>query len=197
MKILGYDYQIKQFIFNHTDKNKLVTSILEVGCGTGITGLCLLKIFCHANLLLTDNNIKFIHTLEKKTSKENAISLGVSDISHPEKVTLLSGKYIQIKNETYDVICAGANIGYSICPHSTLSSLYDILKPGGYIIDLEMRSGFWGRLISKCYGYETVSLEQINSSLRPKDATISSENISWKYFPLNLTRVSLVITKPL
>jgi len=97
MKILGYDYQIKQFIFNHTDKNKLVTSILEVGCGTGITGLCLLKIFCHANLLLTDNNIKFIHTLEKKTSKENAISLGVSDISHPEKVTLLSGKYIQIK----------------------------------------------------------------------------------------------------
>ena len=197
MKSLGYDYQIRRFIQDQTDKNLSIQSVLEVGCGTGATGLCLSDIYSQAAVLFTDNNAALINKLEIKTSHNKSISLGISDISQPGKVTLLSGEEIHISDESYDVICAGANIGYSSSPVSTISTLYNILKPGGCIVDLEMRTEFMGRLISSFYNYRTISLDQINYSLSSKGAIIKFKKISWSYFPLNLTRTFIVITKPL
>lgn len=197
MKSLGYDYQIRRFIHDHTDRKLSIESVLEVGCGTGATGLCLSDIHNQAAILFTDNNKTLIKKLELKTSHNKAISLGISDISQPGNVTLLSGEDIHIADESYDVICAGANIGYSSSPDSTMSTLYDILKPGGCIVDLEMRTEFMGRFISSIYKYKIISLDQINYSLRSKGAIIKSKKIPWSYFPLNLTRTFIVITKPL
>ncbi len=201
MKRSGFDYQIRQFIFDNTDKNIMVESILEVGCGTGVTGLTLLELFPSTDLVLTDKNIDLLDKLNEKKTKNNTISLGVSDISDPKTVSMLSGvalssEKIQITDESFDIICAGANIGYSSNPESSLSSLYDILKPGGYIIDLEMSLGFWGRVISMCYDYPVLSLSQINDSVASKGGIVTLKKIPWRYFPVNLTRVFITITKP-
>ncbi len=196
MKSLGYDYQIRRFIHNHTDKNLPIESILEVGCGTGAAGLCLSNIYSQAAVLFTDNNTVLIKKLELRTSHKKAISLGISDISCPENVTLLSGKTFHLANESYDIIFAGANIGYSASPDTTISKLYNILKPGGSIVDLEMRTELLGKIISNAYSYKPITQQHIKFSLRSKEAIIKSKKISWSYFPLNLTRTHIVITKP-
>lgn len=197
MASLGYDYQIKTFFFDHLDKGKRVDSILEVGCGSGIAGLSLLELFERASSVFTDINVETMLKLKKKVGTKSRISLGVSDISNPRAVTMLSGGLVRLEDESFDVICAGANIGYSTCPEFTISALYDLLRPGGYIIDLEMRFGLWGRLISSLYKYRMVLPDQINAFTAHRGAVVSSKNISWRYFPLNLTRVFIMISKPL
>jgi len=196
MQLSGFNYQIRRFIFS-TTKYKNVKSILEVGCGTGITGLSLLRLYPTANLLLTDINQELLYKLRDKTSNKSTVLLGVSDISNPLQVESLNGYPIQIKQEGYDIICAGANIGYSSNPDTTILSLYRALKPGGRIIDLEMRANLCGRIISKLYCYPILSPEQIYSVIGSKGAIITINRVSWRYFPLNLTRIFITIAKPL
>lgn len=195
MQLSGFNYQIKRFIYNNI-KNKNVQSILDAGCGTGITGLSLLELYPNSNLLLTDINRELLLKLQDKTSNKNNVLLGLSDISYPNKIKTLKGEELTICDEEFDIICAGANIGYSKNPEQTISTLYQILKPGGSIIDLEMGRNFWGLTISKLYCYPVVSWGKIDNVVGRQGAIITIQKISWFYFPLNLTRVYITITKP-
>ncbi|PHS12432.1 MAG: hypothetical protein COA86_18450 [Kangiella sp.] len=195
MKYVGFDYQIRRFILKHTDKSKKVESILEIGCGSAATGLALSEIFTDAVVLFTDRDIHLLEALEKKVKGNPNIELGISDISNPKNVKFLSGKRIYLNSESFDIICAGANLGYSTNLKVTLDELYDLLKPGGQIIDLEMNDGLWGRLISYLYNYPIVSMERIKYILDRKDVTGTTEKISWRFFPLNITRISFKINK--
>lgn len=200
MRNTGFDHKINQFLHLNIPTKNNNYKIIEFGCGTGVTGLTLLQIFPQANLVSTDIKSHFLERLEKNIDKLNVnserISIGVSDISQPHVITLANGeKIVQVKEE-FDFICAGANIGYGDNPKVSIEKLYEMLKPGGSILNLEMNSKFWGRSISALYNYEIIP-EEIFSNLASKlGAEITITKVPLKFFPLNLTRTFIQIKKP-
>jgi SAM-dependent methyltransferase len=137
-----------------------------------------------------------LFTLDSRLPQDHSCSIGVSDLASPDQITLLDGEKLLISKLTYDIINASANIGYSSDPVKTITTLYDLLKPGGVIINLEMNYGFWGRLISWLYGYSMLKTEQFNQFLECREAKVSRKKIPIIYFPLNLTRECILIEKP-
>lgn len=196
MSILGLNRQTKKYIASLIGSEWRVKSILDTGCGTGAAGRMLVEMFPDADVLFTDINIKILLKLEASLPCCYSCSIGISDLSNPEQITLLNGEELVIKEPCFDIINASANIGYSSNPIKTITTLYDALKPGGIIIDLEMNYGFWGRLISWVYGYSMLHVDQIIKHLENCDAKIYRKRIPFRYFPLNLTRECILIQKP-
>jgi SAM-dependent methyltransferase len=196
MSFLGLNRQTKRYVLALVGSDWCVESILDAGCGTGAAGRTLVEIFPEAKVLFTDINKKMLLKLEGSLRYNGSCSIGVSDLSNPDQVTLLDGEELVINKPTYDIINASANIGYSSDPAKTITILYDALKPGGVIIDLEMNFGLWGRLISWIYGYSMLHVDQINQILEHSDAKVSRKRIPFRYFPLNLTRGCILIEKP-
>ena len=196
MKIFRYDCQIEKFILSYTRDNRICDSILDIGCGPGVVGLTLSKIYPKATITFTDINVGFLKKIEAKLNNKQKATFGISDISQPNQIRFFSGERKAFKDQTFDIISAGANIGYSSDLDSAILTLYQMLKPGGYIINLEMNNDFWGKLISRVYGYRSVSLKNISSSLRSTNAVVSAKPIPKSFFPLGLTRQCIIIKKP-
>jgi ubiquinone/menaquinone biosynthesis C-methylase UbiE len=197
MSILGLDRQTKRYVHALIGGESNVESILDAGCGTGAAGISLVEIFPEAKVLFTDINKEMLLKLEGRLAPGHSCLIGILDLSNPDQVTLLDGEKLVINKPTYDIINASANIGYSSDPTKTITTLYDSLKPGGVIINLEMNYSFWGRLMSWLYGYSMLKNEQINQFMECREAKISRKKISIRYFPLNLTRECILIEKPI
>ncbi|WP_185233229.1 hypothetical protein [Teredinibacter franksiae] len=152
--------------------------------------------FPAASVLFTDINKDMLLKLDASLPLGHSCSIGVSDLSLPDHVTLLDGKKLVIERHTYDIINASANMGYSLDPEKTIAILYGALKPGGVILNLEMNCSVWGRIVSWVYGYRILQFNQICISLASTGAKVSKRRISFRYFPLNLTRECILIEKP-
>jgi len=196
MNLFGFNRQTKRYVGALIDAERRAESILDAGCGTGAAGMTLSDMFPKAYVLFTDINKEMLSRLKEKLPDGRPCMVGISDISDPGHVVMLNGEKVAIGRHTFDIINASANIGYSSNPVSTIATLYEALKPGGVIIDLEMNHGFWGRLISWIYGYTMLRTDQISDFLNLCDAKISKKRISLRYFPLNVTRECILIEKP-
>ncbi len=200
MRRVGYDRQINRFLHSRIATSNEHQNIIEFGCGTGVTGLTLLQIFPNADLVATDIKDHFLRRLDENIARLNIngerISLGISDISSPCSVKLISGSELGHKGEQYDIICAGANIGYSNTPDASLGQLYDLLKPGGVILNLEMNTRLLGRLVSALYGYKVISSNTFCNLIQSHGARVSVSKVPAKYFPLSTTRMFVRIEKP-
>lgn len=201
MRNTGFDHNINRFLHLNVPTANNKYKIIEFGCGTGITGLTLLQIFPNADLLSTDIKNHFLEKLETNITKLNVdrsrINVGVSDISKPHVVTLGSGEELIHGEEEFDYICAGANIGYGPSPEKSVKHLYQMLKPGGVIINLEMNTSFWGRVISRLYSYKVIPIATFTQLEKMMGAEISITKVPVGFFPLNLTRTFVQITKPI
>lgn len=200
MRNTGFDHKINQFLHLSIPTANNNHKIIEFGCGTGVTGLTLLQIFPNANLLSTDIKNHFLDKLDENIKKLNVngnrINVGVSDISVPGVVTLDSGEQLIHEEEEFDIICAGANIGYGASPEESIKHLYKMLKPGGMILNLEMNTRFWGRSISALYNYRVIPIEKFTMLAKKLEAEIKVTKVPVKFFPLNLTRTFIQIKKP-
>lgn len=195
MSFLGLNRQTKRYVHALIGSGWAVDNILDAGCGTGAAGIGLVEMFPEASVLFTDINKEMLLKLEASLPVGHSYSIGVSDLSRPNKVTLLDGEKLILDRSTYDIINASANIGYSSNPEKTIITLYDALKPGGVIINLEMNYGIWGRMISWGYGYPMLRFNVICNCLASTGAKVSRKRISFRYFPLNLTRECILIEK--
>lgn len=196
MSVLGHNRQTKIYIHNLINEGRVADRILDAGCGTGAAGVTLAEMFPNAHVLFTDINQNLLAKLNASLVTSGLFSVGVSDLSNPNRVVLFNGQGLNLESESYDIINASANIAYSSDQEKTIRILYDLLKPGGVIIDLEMHHGILGRFISWLYSYPMVSPETIEQSLDGSGAKISRTKIFFKYFPLNLTRECILIEKP-
>ena len=202
MKFFGYNYQISRFVRQLDLDLPECKKILDVGCGTGIIGLQLLERFQDASLVATDIREKFLkETLnnahEKNISSER-ITLGISDVSEPDKVLFSDHKQQYLEKESVDIVCVGGALGYSKDWKKTINTLMALVRPGGYIINLEMNPGLVGKWVSRRYHYEIVPLLSIRQAIKekiPKDQ-IFYRPVPLRYFPINLTRKAVVIRKP-
>ena len=200
MRGIGFDRQINRFLHNEISSTDDYQKIIEFGCGTGITGLTLLQIFPNADLVATDIKDRFLDKLganvEKLDINGERITLGISDISSPNDVEVISGRDLCDTTERYDIICAGANIGYAQTPESSITQLYELLKPGGIIVNLEMTKRPIGRLISALYRYPVVEDHAFENLVETHGARVTVSKVPVKYFPLSTTRKLVLIEKP-
>lgn len=142
MRVLGYKRGIAGFIESLKMDCQLGSKILDIGCGTGITGLALLKKVKGSTLLATDLDERFLRKIIAKAKKEkieeSRITVGGSDINFPDKVALINGPSICLERESFDIISSGAVIGYSKDQEKTIKKILSLIKLKGYFINLEM-----------------------------------------------------------
>jgi SAM-dependent methyltransferase len=174
-------------------------TILDAGCGTGTIGLTLLKRFPKAFLIATDIERKQLletirNSRKMKIEKERYL-LGVSEISSPSKINLLSGSHLSLNENSFDVVCASAVIGYSRDPEHTTKTLLTLVKNNGYFINVEMNDTIIGRMISRLYGYPLMSLQKMKTTIEEEGYDVDVFSFPTRYFPTNLTRIVFIARK--
>jgi len=199
MQICGFEKSISKFVNDLDLELKDNNKILEVGCGTGVIGLQLIEKFPKSTLFATDILEKFlyqtIHNAEKRGISKDKISVAISDISTPDKVTLLDNSSNYLEKESFDIVCVGATIGYSKNKEETIKKLLDLIKPKGYLINLEMNEWIIGKLTSDEYQYSNIPLTEMKKIIEEMGHEVSFIPLSMKYFPTNLTRIGMVVRK--
>lgn len=157
-------------------------NILELGAGTGGASFELLKRLNNKNVEFTFTDISnfFLENAKAEFSKYNFVKYGIYDI---DKAPQEQGYSL----ETYDVILAANVIHDGKDIFKSLSNIYDLLKPNGMLVLLEITKESYlylttFELLEGYASYNDFRLEK-NSALLDKD--------SWVYW---LKKVGFVDT---
>ncbi|MBW3017961.1 class I SAM-dependent methyltransferase [Candidatus Woesearchaeota archaeon] len=197
--MLGYERGINHFIEKISLDCPKNCRILDIGCGTGIIGLKLMEIFPDSTLLATDIEKNFlletIKNAKKRKLSTNRISVGISDVSHPKKIEFLDNQSELLKKQSFDIVCAGASIGYSKRQEHTIKELLSLIKPGGYFINIEMNEKHFGKKLSEKYSYKPLPLDNIKKIISDEGCEVSAVSFSLKEFPAGLSRHGIVARK--
>lgn len=201
MKSLGYDRSLRRFLDGVELTYSGPIKILDAGCGTGILGTSLLGRFPDATLLATDLEANFLHaTLENSRRwgiTSHRIEVGLSNITDPSKVTKLDGEVVRLSENSLDIICLGAVIGYSDCVETSLKSLVNLLKPKGTLIDLDMNDSPTSRFVSRKYDYVNFPTERIVEILQEAGCEVRIQKFGFKHLPATFTRTAIIARKRL
>lgn len=200
MKSLGYESSIDRFLGGLTLHGTAPRRILDAGCGTGLLGLHFLQRFPEAELVATDLEPNFLSaTLENADRREIArdrIAVGIADISDPKRLTSPDdGSLITLADESFDLVCVGAVVGYARDPEDCLHQLLQLLAPGGHLINIEMNESPTGRFVSHRYHYRNITLDRLQQVIRHAGCEATAIRLSLKYFPAMLTRAAVIARK--
>lgn len=119
----GIDYGTKTFLQAICDENELQESILDVGCGYGVIGVTLKKIYPDKNVTMIDVNHRALKLAEDNAKKNNV-----------EVEVLESDVYAGVQNRKFtDIITnppirAGKKVIYKI-----FTEAYDHLETNGQL----------------------------------------------------------------
>lgn len=119
----GIDYGTKTFLQAICDENELQKSILDVGCGYGVIGVTLKKIYPDKNVTMIDVNHRALKLAEDNAKKNNV-----------EVEVLESDVYAGVENRKFtDIITnppirAGKKVIYKI-----FTEAYDHLETNGQL----------------------------------------------------------------
>ena len=198
MKILGMEHSIQEFIFNLPLDYFPNTNILDAGCGTGIIGLSLLKKYRNSRLLATDINPELLKHTQKNALRSginlSQIRIGLADISAPNEVKDLKGKTLKLAPASFEVVATGGVIGYSKNPIKTVETLFSLVKPNGYFLNIEMNNKRIGKIVAKKYHYLTPP-EKFFKGMAERHG-FELEVIPVHLFPASLTRVCYLAKLP-
>ncbi|MBC8495000.1 class I SAM-dependent methyltransferase [archaeon] len=192
LKFIGFERGLNNFINRLKIDCPEDCTILDLGCGTGIVGLQLIKKISSSTLLATDIEETFLNETMKNAKEraieKNRISVGILDISNPTKTNLSK----KLKPNSFDIVCMGGSLGYSKNQEDTLKVLSGLIKKGGYLINIEMNENFFGKLIGSKYNYKPICLKKLVSRISNEGFEVSTIKFSIKDFPANLTRIGII-----
>jgi len=196
IKILGFERGIGKFIDDLDISLPHDGRILDVGCGSGIIGLRLLKRFPDSTLIATDIEKNFLNETVSNAKNGNIdvsrISIGISDINTPNIVKPLNGSTIFLEQNSFDIVSVGAALGYSKNRDGTLKELLGLVKSGGYFIDIDMNDGPVAHMVASNYHYDTMPFNKIKKIMESEGFEVSVDEFSMSHFPANLTRMAIV-----
>ena len=200
MKALGYEGSIDRFLDYLTVDCQPGCRILDAGCGTGILGLHFLERFPNSTLHATDIETGFLQATQANAEKRgidaHRLTVGLGDISEPERWKTLDGTDETLEAKSFDLICVGAVIGYAKDTESSLRKLIQLLAPGGYLLNIEMNESLTGRFVSNRYHYRNISLKQMNAVIQEEGCKLLSTPLRLRHLPAKLTRTAIVARKP-
>lgn len=200
MKRLGFEGSIARFLRGMPLECAASPRILDAGCGTGLLGLHFLERFPEGRLHSTDLEPNFlaatIENAEKQGIDSERLAVGVANISAPHQVTCLKGQTTELQDESFDLICVGAVVGYADDTAESLRQLVRLLAPGGYLINIEMNESLTGRFVSHRYHYFNIPLQQMQKVLQDEGCEVTTTKFALRHFPAKLTRTGIVARKP-
>lgn len=200
MKSLGYQRSIDRFLagtnFDLSDSPK----VLDAGCGTGLLGLHFLQRYPGSNLVATDLESNFLTATlanaDQRGIARDRISVGVANIGSPKKVACLEGTTQLLADESFDLICVGAVVGYAADPANSIQQLLELLAPGGTLLNLEMNESLSGRFVSHRYHYDNICISEMREAILATGCDVSIEKLSLGCLPAKFTRIAIIARKP-
>lgn len=200
MKSLGYESSIDRFLHSLDFPCAGGTRILDAGCGTGLLGLHYLDRIAGATLHATDLERNFLAaTLANANTRgidPERVTVGVADISTPKKMTLLNEAVLELDDESFDLICIGAVVGYASDTETSIRDLVDLLAPGGRLVNIEMNESPAGRFVSNRYRYSNIPLARMRAIMQDAGCDVSIKNFGLRHLPAKFTRTAIVAHKP-
>ena len=194
MKMLAFERSIARFIMHLHLDHPPNASILDVGCGTGVVGLTLMKHRPASTLVATDVNVDLLNRTRRNATDqgiaEERLTLGISDVSQPEVLARMNGSPDSLIRGQFDIVSTGATIGYSRDQEHSINALLRMVKPSGYFLNIEMNEKFWGRNTSRRYRYRMMPLEKMESIIRDNGFQVT--RIPVRQFPASLTRIGFI-----
>lgn len=196
LKLLGYERGIGRFI----DKLELDcpedARILDLGCGSGVVGLRLLERFPKATLFATDIEPNFLKAMlanaRERGIDESRITVGVADVSEPDMVALLDGTRMTLEPRSFDIVSVGGVLAYSKNAPESVLRLLNLIRPGGYLVNLEMNERPIGRFVAWIYSYRPVPMNDMRELIEGRGHGFKTLPFSIADFPANLTRVGII-----
>ena len=199
IKLLGYERSIDRFLgslkLNCPDNCR----VLDAGCGTGLLGLHFLQRYDQATLTATDLEKNFLEATlanaDKRHIDRSRITVGTADISSPDQFTLLDDTSQNLPDNSFDVICIGAVIGYASDTEASMRKLLQLLAPNGYLINIEMNESMSGRYVSRKFHYNNIPLARMKQIITQENCIIEDYKMRLGNLPAKLTRTSIVARK--
>lgn len=196
LKLLGYERGIGRFIDALELDCPEDARILDLGCGSGVVGLRLLERFPKATLLATDIEPNFLKAMLENARERGIdtarINTGVADISDPEQVTLLDGTRVTLDPVSFDIVSVGGVLAYSKNTPDSARRLLTLIRPGGYLVNLEMNERPIGRFVAWIYSYRPMPMNDMRDLVEGRGHAFSTIPFSLADFPANLTRVGII-----
>lgn len=199
IKALGYESSIDRYLSSLELQCEDSCRVLDAGCGTGLIGLHFLKRYPQSSVHATDLEPNFLHAtlanVESHGIDRSRISVGVANISTPEESTCLKGQCQKLAAGSFDIICVGAVVGYAEDTEHSLRQLVGLLKPGGYLINIEMNESPTGRYVSRRFHYSNISLSRMQDVIRESGCDVSARKFRVVHLPAKFTRTGIVARK--
>jgi len=196
LKLLGYERGIGRFIDKLTLDCPKHLRILDVGCGSGIVGLQFLERYPGATLLATDLEPNFLKetlaTARHRGIEVTRVEVGVSDISEPHRVRYLDGRSETLSDKSFDIVTVGGVMGYSKDQKKSIKALLRLIKPGGYLINLEMNESVVGKFVATTYKCRAMPLAMMCGYIEGAGHRVTVVPFTHSNFPANLTRIGIV-----
>jgi ubiquinone/menaquinone biosynthesis C-methylase UbiE len=169
------DYFVKQMSIHDNQAIKL----LDVGAGTGLYTLAILKRFPNSRITAIDINENMIKRLR--------VNLGNRSLT--DSVNTIAGDatkpILQIEGDEYDVIVAGGLLEY-VDPDPTVKNLSRYLRVNGLFFNSPVKNNFWGSLVGLTMGFKPYERD-VNIKSFTDNGFIHLKKIplSIKYFPIS------------
>jgi ubiquinone/menaquinone biosynthesis C-methylase UbiE len=169
------DYLVKQIPL---DDNRTIR-LLDVGAGTGLYTIAILKRFSHSQITAIDINESMIRRLKsnlEKLSLINSVKTILSDARYPIP---------EIEGDEYDLIVAGGLLEH-VDTHVTINNLSRYLKVNGLFFNSPVKNNLWGRLVGLAMGFRPYQA-CVNMKSFTDNGFIHLKKIplSIKYFPIS------------
>lgn len=125
-EILLTDYFNKIISSDTYNKNNL---ILDIGSGSGLSVVPLLKLFKNSKIICSDLSLDLLKIIKQNVIKNNCVNFPT--------IMQLNAEELNFVPETFDFVIGLAILHHLFNPEKTLKCCYDILKSGGYALFYE------------------------------------------------------------
>ena len=169
------DYFVKQIPSDDNPKIKL----MDVGAGTGLYTIAILKRLPHCNITAIDINENMVGRLRsnlENRSSTNSVKTILSDARYPIP---------EIEGEEYDLIVAGGLLEH-VDTDSTVKNLSRYLRVNGLFFNSPVKNNFWGRVVGLTMGFKPYE-ESVNIKSFTDNGFIHLKKIALpiEYFPIS------------
>lgn len=169
------DYFVKQIPFDDNPTIKL----LDVGAGTGLYTIAILKRLPHCNITAIDINEDMLRRLRSNLANRsltNSVNTIFSDARYPIP---------EIEGEEYDLIVAGGLLEH-VDTDPTVKNLSRYLRVNGLFFNSPVKNNFWGRVVGLTMGFKPYE-DNVNIRSFTENGFIHLKkiNLPIKYFPIS------------